>query len=112
MLFVRESFPDGNRTPGEENFVFIQHSDGTVMHYMHLTQDGALVEVGDVVAQGDPIGLSGDTGGSIGPHLHVALFQDATDFNQQATMPVNYRNAEGPLDANRGLVFQASYTAR
>ena len=112
VLFTREHFTDGNRVPGEENFVFVRHADSTVMHYMHLTQNGALVEVGDTVAQGQPIALSGDTGGSTGPHVHIALFTaDRTGFERQFTLPINFRNAQGPLDQYRGLIFQANYTA-
>lgn len=110
VLFTQEGFTDGNRTPGNENFVFIQHADGTIMHYMHLTQNGALVEVGDVVTQGQPIALSGDSGGSSGPHIHIALFRERV-FDRQYTVPINFRNAEGPIDANRGLMLQQNYTA-
>lgn len=111
VLFVRENFVDGNRTPGQENFVFVRHADGTVMHYMHLTLNGALVNVGDVVAQGDPIALTGDTGNSGGPHLHIAVFRDASNFDRQSTLTLNFRNAQGPLDANGGLVQNGSYVA-
>jgi murein DD-endopeptidase MepM/ murein hydrolase activator NlpD len=111
VLFVRENFTDGNRQPGNENFVFVRHPDGTVMHYMHLTRNGALVNVGDAVIQGQPIGLSGDTGNSSGPHIHIALFRSANNFDRQSTLPINFRNAQGPLDGNRGLVQGANYTA-
>lgn len=113
VLFTREHNADGTRICGQqmENFVFIQHADGTVMQYVHLTTNGALVDVGDVVEQGQPIGLSGDSGCSAGPHVHVNLFRDATDFGRKATLPYNYRNTEGPVDGNDGLVFQANYEA-
>ena len=81
------------------------------MQYVHLTTNGVLVVVGQSVEQGDPIGLSGDSGCSSGPHVHVNLFRDNTDFNRQATLPYNFVRADGPLDANRGLVHQAAYTA-
>lgn len=110
---IRENNPDGTRmcNVGHENFVFVGHADGTRMSYVHLTINGALVDVGDVVTQGQPIGLSGDSGCSIGPHTHLALFRDNTDFGQKNTLPLNYSNATGPLDANRGLVSGQMYTA-
>lgn len=111
VLFVQEGFSDGTRVCGQENFVFIRHGDGTVMQYVHLTTNGALVAPGAQVAQGQPIGLSGDSGCSSGPHLHVALFRDGTDFSRQATLPVNYRNATGPLDERGGLVQGGRYVA-
>jgi len=55
------------------NFVNIDHGDGTKAIYYHLQQDGALVDVGDIVCAGEPIGLSGNTGFSTGPHLHFSI---------------------------------------
>ncbi len=56
------------------NFVEIDHGDGTIAQYFHLQQDGALVEPGDVVCAGDRIALSGNTGFTTGPHLHLAIY--------------------------------------
>ena len=113
VLFTQADKLNGTRdcSSNSANYVFIRHDDGTVMQYVHLTTNGVLVAVGQRVEQGDPIGLSGDSGCSSGPHVHVNLFRDNTDFNRQATLPYNFVNADGPLDANRGLVHQAAYTA-
>jgi murein DD-endopeptidase MepM/ murein hydrolase activator NlpD len=40
--------------------------------YAHLAPD-ALVEPGQRVRRGQPIGVSGDSGFSTGPHLHFAV---------------------------------------
>jgi murein DD-endopeptidase MepM/ murein hydrolase activator NlpD len=112
VIFANDQFPDGNRVSGEENNVFVQHSDGTVIRYTHLTQGGALVRTGDQVDQGTPIGLSGDTGASAGPHLHLQAFADRTSFDRQNSIPVNFSNTDGPLDTNRGLIEGQQYTAR
>ena len=61
--------------------------------------------------RGQPIGLSGDSGCSSGPHLHVALFRDRTNFDARSSLPLNYRNADGPLDPRQGLVYDALYRA-
>ncbi|NNF03701.1 MAG: peptidoglycan DD-metalloendopeptidase family protein [Rhodothermales bacterium] len=115
VLFVREDNPDNvngaDCSGGKENFVFILHDDGTVMQYVHLTTDGALVSVGERVLQAAPIGLSGDSGCSIGPHLHVALFRDRNNFDRQSTLAFNYLNAAGSLDMNNGLQTGGRYEA-
>jgi hypothetical protein len=114
VVAVREQSADGTRICGQqqENLVFVEHADHTIMAYMHLTTNGALVEVGDDVAQGEAIGLSGDSGCSAGPHLHVALFAaQRTGFDRQFSLPVNYSNASGLLDAQRQLVPGRRYLA-
>lgn len=55
----------------DANFVIIDHGDGTTAAYYHLQQEGVLVNVGDVVCKGQVIALSGNTGWSDGPHLHL-----------------------------------------
>jgi murein DD-endopeptidase MepM/ murein hydrolase activator NlpD len=50
--------------------VYIDHGEGVVTAYMHLSR--ALVSVGDTVARGQRIGLVGATGRVTGPHLHWA----------------------------------------
>ncbi|MEO6155004.1 MAG: M23 family metallopeptidase [Thermomonas sp.] len=58
---------------GRANFVRILHDDGTMAIYAHLRAEGALVRVGQRVAAGQQIGLSGNTGFTTGPHLHFAV---------------------------------------
>lgn len=105
VIAVEESFVDGNRTSGQENFVIIQHSDGTVAGYYHLTQNGGLVEVGNSVAQGDTIALAGDTGDSTEPHLHFEVLE-CRDCD---TLPINFRNTRTHSD---GLIDGDSYEAQ
>ena len=57
------------------NTIMILHEDGTVAQYSHLKQNGVLVEIGDVVQMGDPIGLSGNTGFVSGDHLHLNVYE-------------------------------------
>lgn len=104
VLAVEERFVDGNRTPGKENFVLIQHSDGTVAGYYHLTQNGALVEEGSRVDLGSEIAISGDTGDSSEPHLHFEVL----DCRDGDTQPINFRNTRAHTN---GLFEGQSYEA-
>ena len=52
------------------NFIVIMHDDGTTGEYYHLQQDGALIEVGDKVVEGQKIGYSGNTGHTALPHSY------------------------------------------
>ncbi|GAB3747954.1 peptidoglycan DD-metalloendopeptidase family protein [Lysobacter olei] len=58
---------------GRANFVRIVHDDGSMSLYAHLKGEGAMVRVGQRVAAGQQIGLSGNTGFTTGPHLHFAV---------------------------------------
>lgn len=111
VIFLQESFVDNTQVNGEQNFVFIEHVDGTVMWYVHLTNNGVLVEVGDSVVQGQPIAISGNSGATAGPHVHLVLSRDRTNFDREVSLPVSYRNAGGTFDPNGGLALGQSYEA-
>lgn len=55
------------------NFIRILHDDGSMALYAHLKGNGILVSTGQRVGLGEPIGYSGNTGFSSGPHLHFVL---------------------------------------
>ena len=55
------------------NHIVIQHSDGTMAMYAHLKPNGVKVKLGQEVRKHQYIGLSGNTGFSSGPHLHVHI---------------------------------------
>lgn len=92
-------FADGNRTPGQENFVFMRHADGTFGRYYHLTRRGVLVTAGDRVRRGELIARSGDTGASAGPHLHFDVTRQCPEWGCQ-TIPIAFSDTnENPLRA-------------
>ncbi len=55
----------------EGNCVVIDHGQGFLTLYLHLSQ--IKVQEGEAVTRGQEIGLSGGTGRATGPHLHVAV---------------------------------------
>jgi murein DD-endopeptidase MepM/ murein hydrolase activator NlpD len=66
-----------NRYEGDKKYgevVVIEHLNGFRSLYAHLNRRS--VNVGDEVAPGQPIGQSGKTGHSTGPHLHLEAFQN------------------------------------
>lgn len=63
--------------------VYIQHPDGKVSRYGHLSK--VLVKGGQSVRQGEKIALSGNTGVSTGPHLHFEILVGGGQVN-----PLNY----------------------
>ncbi len=65
--------------------VYIQHPDGKVTRYGHLSK--ILVKTGQTVKQGEKIALSGNTGKSSGPHLHFEILVNGSQVN-----PLNYLN--------------------
>lgn len=56
------------------NLVVLLHGDGTTTVYKHL--DAVHVARGERLERGDLLGLSGSTGWSTRPHLHVARMKD------------------------------------
>lgn len=80
-----------------DNRIVILHDDRTHAVYSHLQFDGALVEIGDVVVAGQPIGFSGNTGFSSGPHLHFAVAKGQGDEYAEVTLPITFATAEGPV---------------
>ncbi len=74
------------------NYVFIQHVDGSVARYCHIVQGGAKVRPGQMVRAGDVIALSGNSGYSAGPHLHLDVCHPI-DGNHRETVPVAFVTA-------------------
>ncbi len=58
---------------GYGNAVLIDHGDGWLTHYGHLSR--ITVTVGQVVQAGEQIGDEGSTGHSTGPHLHFEVHE-------------------------------------
>ncbi|MBV9988276.1 MAG: M23 family metallopeptidase [Chitinophagaceae bacterium] len=79
------------------NYILIMHSDGSIADYSHLLFNGARVSVGDMVEQGQLIGLSGNTGYTRGPHLHFDCYLPG--FENKRTLITKFRTGNGSTSA-------------
>lgn len=86
---VVESF---STVGNDGNVIEIEHDDGSFAAYIHLMYDGAVVEEGDKVSEGQLIGFSGNTGNSTGPHLHFHVWRSHVIAGQFTTdqFPVRF----------------------
>ena len=78
------TFSDGG------NFIAVDHGS-FCSFYIHLSEFRTYV--GNYVAQGEIIGLSGNTGNSTGPHLHVSIMPDSNNtcpYNAQSEYPIGF----------------------
>ena len=76
------------------NLLVIAHNDGTRAGYWHLQQNGVLVNIGETIAQGQVIALSGKTGYSALPHLHFLVWTNKNGQWQQ--MATRFQTKNGP----------------
>ena len=83
----------GSSSQGYGRYVVIAHSGGLDTLYGHMST--AVVKVGQVVVQGQTIGLEGSTGNSTGPHLHFEL-----RIKQQPIDPTPYLPPGAPSAFN------------
>lgn len=86
-------------------YVLVKHPNGLSTLYAHLSRP--IVSVGQSVDLGDTIGLSGNTGYSTGPHVHVTvLVSSATevkDIPSKACAGAVFRMPVAPKEAYMNL---------
>jgi murein DD-endopeptidase MepM/ murein hydrolase activator NlpD len=96
VVATRSDSKSGGLKPenlSEGNYIIILHPDGSYGNYWHLQFNGALVATGDSVLQGQPIGLSGNTGYTAFPHLHFEVTTENTVGQNQ--VPTRFRTKKG-----------------
>lgn len=74
------------RMGGYGKVVFIDHGDGVITRYGHLSAIG--VQKGALIAAGAKLGAVGSTGRATGPHLHFEVRLDGRAVNPQVAMTV------------------------
>lgn len=80
---------------GLGNWVRIDHGNGIVTRYGHMSINTLAVKEGDVVKQGQILGRMGSTGTSSGCHLHFEII-----INDNKLDPLGYVSMEYPRPTN------------
>ena len=69
--------------PNQEcgNGVVIDHGGGWETQYCHMRQGSVLVQVGDAVDTGTPLGMIGHSGQADFPHVHLSVRRNGVDID-------------------------------
>lgn len=94
------AYPDGG-DPG--NHVVIDHGAGEFSMIAHMQKGSVRVKVGDLVVQGQLLGLLGNSGDTSGPHVHYQL-QNGPDWERSDALPLRFSNVTAIV---RGSYFEA-----
>lgn len=87
------------------NYVTIRHADGSTAWYWHLEKDGVMVNTGDTVKAGQPIGMSGNTGYSAFPHLHFEV-QGYDAEGKYVQLPTRFYTQKGVIYLRPGKFYR------
>lgn len=91
---------------GPNNLIEIEHPDGSVASYLHISKGSARVAVGAAVNQGDQIADVGSVGHSLTGHIHFHVRQGAD------TVPVRFADVTRHGGVPRGFCFYTSGNAQ
>jgi len=77
----------------------VQIEPGVWAFYAHLQTGSVAVEIGDQVATGQSIGRLGNSGNSIGPHLHFGLIDGPNPLTANSVpMVIDRYSLTGSVD--------------
>lgn len=71
------------------NYISVQGDDGLIYYYCHLAS--RFIDAGETVAEGQPIGIMGDTGKVTGVHLHFEVRNSAGTVDPSLILGVENR---------------------
>lgn len=77
------------------NYLIVMHPDGTFARYAHLKQNSSKVKAGDFVTTGKELALSGNTGFTKAPNLHIEVY---------IPKPLEYQYIKTKFKVGRGFV--------
>lgn len=73
------------------NYITIKHKYNEYSTICHIEKDSFQVRVGDIVKQGQIIGKVGNSGNTMGPHIHFQV-QKGNDFNNSVGIKIKFKN--------------------
>src|SRR5579884_375747 len=88
--------------PDWNNYIVVDHGDGSSAAYLHGLKDGARVRLGQRVEQGQFLGLSDMTGQAGGPHLHFQVQHNEGRYLSQSFL-VGFQEVPDNLEGVDGV---------
>lgn len=87
-----DDYPEG----ATNNLVGIHLGGSFYIYVLHLLQDSVPedIQVDTLVEAGDPIGLVGNSGVSLEPHLHVTMLWYDADADRSWSVPTRFQNVD------------------
>lgn len=85
------------------NFITIYEPESGIFYqYVHLKENGSLVQIGDKVKVRQKIGLSGNTGNSGGEHLHFNCLIPVDGSDGLKSIPITFINGQKSVNFKKG----------
>lgn len=117
VSMVRQDSNSGGCDPSfsaSANYVVVDHGDGTSGLYLHLAHNSVEVAPGQIIARGEPIAISGETGAtcgdgddSPGAHLHFQVQQTQQGVYFTQSLPITFDD----VSSATGIPFEGDSLA-
>lgn len=120
VIAIKEDSDTGGASldyANDANYVMIDHGGGYYSTSLHLCLNCVDVAAGDVVAQGQIIGRSGNTGYSTAPHLHFEMRQWSDncsasygfyDVSETGGIPLQSKSYASANDGSSPIAYEPS----
>ncbi|MFG6115647.1 M23 family metallopeptidase [Halobacillus sp. MO56] len=81
------------------NYIVMEHKNGEYSLLAHFKKGSIAVKAGDNVAEGEVLGLTGNSGNSSEPHIHFQVMDDP-DFFEATSIRIQFENGEEPIQGD------------